>query len=55
MNPEASAFDVKGIPAKFLIDANSKMRFTATGFQYDQDEAFVLEIQQIIEIAKEEK
>lgn len=55
MNPVASAFDVKGIPAKFVIDANSKIRFTATGFSYDQDEASVLELQQMIEIAKEEK
>ncbi len=54
-NPVAAAFDVKGIPAKFVIDANSKIRFTATGFSYDQDEASVLELQQMIEIAKEAK
>nr|WP_068891266.1 redoxin domain-containing protein [Pedobacter panaciterrae] len=54
-NPAAAAFEVKGIPAKFVIDANSKIRFTATGFSYDQDEASVLELQQMIEIAKEAK
>lgn len=32
----ASAYQIKGIPAKVVIDKNGKLRFTTTGYQSDQ-------------------
>ncbi|WP_442591811.1 redoxin domain-containing protein [Pedobacter sp. AW31-3R] len=39
MNPAVSAFGVKGIPAKFIIDGKGHIRFKVTGFSGGQDAA----------------
>lgn len=47
-------FNIKGIPAKFIIDGSGKIRFKLTGFN-GSDEAAVEEISAMIEIAKQKK
>lgn len=50
-SPAAAAFDVKGIPAKFIIDGNGKVRFKVSGFE-GKDEAVAEEVVQMVEMAR---
>ncbi len=50
-NPAVSSFGVRGIPAKFVIDGNSKIRFKMTGFA-GGNEAAVAELSAMIEMSK---
>lgn len=50
-NPAASAFDVKGIPAKFVIDGKGKTRFKLIGFS-GGDDAAVAELSTMIDLVK---
>ncbi|TKC57173.1 TlpA family protein disulfide reductase [Pedobacter hiemivivus] len=50
-NPAVSAFDVKGIPAKFVIDGKGKTRFKITGFS-GGDDAAVAELSSMIDLIK---
>lgn len=50
-NPAVTAFGVKGIPAKFVIDGNGKIRFKMMGFS-GGDSAAVAELSSMIEISK---
>lgn len=54
INPAVSAFGVKGIPAKFVIDGNGNIRFKVTGFS-GGDDAAVSELSAMIETARSEK
>lgn len=51
VNKAVSAFGVKGIPAKFVIDKEGNIRFKLTGFSGSNEEA-VAELSQMIEMAK---
>lgn len=51
INPAVSAFGVKGIPAKFIIDGNGKIRFKASGMLWP-DEAAVKELSTVIELSR---
>ncbi|WP_163411543.1 TlpA family protein disulfide reductase [Flavobacterium ajazii] len=48
----ASAYKVKGIPAKFVIDGKGDIRFSTSGFSQDADKA-VEELSAMIEFAKQ--
>jgi thiol-disulfide isomerase/thioredoxin len=48
--PAVTAFGVKGIPAKFVIDGNGKIRFKKTGFD-GADDAAVAEMGAMIDMA----
>jgi thiol-disulfide isomerase/thioredoxin len=50
-SPAADAFKVKGIPAKFIIDGNGRMRFKLEGFSGSQ-EAAAEEVVQMVEMAR---
>jgi thiol-disulfide isomerase/thioredoxin len=50
-NPAVSSFGVKGIPAKFIIDGNGKIRFKASGLVWP-DEAAVKELSVVIEMSR---
>jgi thiol-disulfide isomerase/thioredoxin len=50
-NPAVSAFDVKGIPAKFVIDGEGKIRFKTSGFG-GTNEAAVNELSAMIELSR---
>jgi thiol-disulfide isomerase/thioredoxin len=52
-NPAVSAFDVKGIPAKFVIDGKGNIRFKTSGFG-GTNEAAVNELSTMIELSKKE-
>lgn len=54
VNKAVSAFGVKGIPAKFVIDKEGNIRFKLTGFSGSNEEA-VAELSQMIEMAKAAK
>lgn len=47
----ADAFKVSGIPAKFIIDGNGKVRFKVSGFE-GKNEAAAEEVVQMVEIAR---
>ena len=47
----ANAYNVKGIPAKFVIDGNGNIRFKMTGFSGGNDAA-VEELSEMIEMAR---
>lgn len=47
----ADAFKVTGIPAKFVIDGNGKVRFNVSGFS-GTDEAAAEELAQMVEMAR---
>lgn len=47
----ATAYKVEGIPAKFVIDGNGRIRFKLTGFS-GGDDAAVQELSTMIELAK---
>jgi len=49
--PAATAFKVKGIPAKFIIDGKGRIRFKLEGFS-GTDEAAAEEVVQMIEITR---
>ncbi len=49
-NPAVSAFGVKGIPAKFVVDGKGNIRFKMMGFS-GGDDAAVAELSAMIEIA----
>lgn len=50
-NPAVSSFGVKGIPAKFVIDGNGKIRFKASGLVWP-DEAAVKELSAVVELSR---
>lgn len=50
-SPAADAFKVKGIPAKFIIDGNGRVRFKLEGFEGSQ-EAAAEEVVQMVEMAR---
>ncbi|MFD2556686.1 TlpA disulfide reductase family protein [Sphingobacterium tabacisoli] len=50
-SPAADAFKVDGIPAKFIIDGNGRVRFTAAGFS-GKAEAVAEEVVQMVEMAR---
>lgn len=50
-NPAVSAFDVKGIPAKFVIDGEGNIRFKTSGFG-GTNEAAVNELSAMIELSR---
>lgn len=52
-NEAVTAFGVKGIPAKFIIDGNGKTRFKMMGFS-GGDDAAVAELSAMIEMAKKQ-
>lgn len=49
--PAVSAFGVKGIPAKFVIDGNGKIRFKVEGFE-GKAEAAAEEVAQMVEMTR---
>ncbi|WP_316817630.1 redoxin domain-containing protein [Pedobacter nyackensis] len=49
--PAATLFKVKGIPAKFIIDGNGRVRFSLEGFE-GKDEAVAEEVVQMVEMAR---
>ena len=50
-SPAADAFKVDGIPAKFIIDGDGKIRFKAAGFS-GKAEAVAEEVVQMVEMAR---
>lgn len=50
-NPVVTAFKVRGIPAKFVIDGKGQIRFKVAGFS-GGDDAAVAELSAMIEMAK---
>lgn len=50
-NPAVSSFDVKGIPAKFVIDPAGNVRFKTSGFG-GTNEALVAELSAMIELSR---
>jgi thiol-disulfide isomerase/thioredoxin len=52
-SPAADAFGIDGIPAKFIIDGNGKIRFKVSGFE-GKDEAAAEEVVQMIELARKD-
>ncbi|WP_083252142.1 TlpA disulfide reductase family protein [Pedobacter steynii] len=50
-SPAADSFKVKGIPAKFIIDGNGRIRFNIEGFE-GKAEAAAEEVSQMIELAR---
>lgn len=50
-NPAVSSFGVSGIPAKFVIDGNGKIRFKTSGF-LSPNEAAVKELSAMIELSR---
>jgi thiol-disulfide isomerase/thioredoxin len=50
-NPAVSSFGVNGIPAKFIIDGNGKIRFKTSGFVWP-NEAAVKELSAMIELSR---
>ena len=50
-NPAVTAFKVRGIPAKFVIDGDGNTRFKLTGFS-GGDDAAVAEVSAMIDLAK---
>jgi thiol-disulfide isomerase/thioredoxin len=50
-NPAVTAFGVKGIPAKFVIDGNGKIRFKKVGFD-GADDAAVAELGAMIDMVR---
>ncbi|MFA4867980.1 MAG: TlpA disulfide reductase family protein [Pedobacter sp.] len=50
-NPAVSAFDVKGIPAKFVIDGEGNIRFKTSGFG-GTNETAVNELSAMIELSR---
>ncbi|QKJ32593.1 TlpA family protein disulfide reductase [Mucilaginibacter mali] len=51
-NNAAVGYKLKGIPAKFIIDKNGKIRFNSLGGGAGGNDAFVEEISTMIELAK---
>lgn len=50
-NPAVSSFGVSGIPAKFVIDGNGKIRFKTSGFVWP-NEAAIKELSAMIELSR---
>lgn len=50
-NPAVSSFGVKGIPAKFIIDGDGRIRFKASGLVWP-DEAAVKELSAMVEMSR---
>ncbi len=50
-SPAADAFKIGGIPAKFIIDGNGRIRFKVEGFE-GTDEAVAEEVVQMVEMAR---
>jgi peroxiredoxin len=50
-NDVVGQFGVEGIPAKFILDGNGRIRFSSTGFNPDED-AMVQELTMMIELAR---
>ncbi|MNL73995.1 hypothetical protein D3C87_1995400 [compost metagenome] len=53
-SPAVSAFGVKGIPAKFIIDGNGKIRFKVEGFE-GKAEAAAEEVAQMVEMTRKNR
>lgn len=51
VNPAVTAFGARGIPAKFVIDGNGRIRFKVTGSS-GGDDAIVSELSAMIDISK---
>lgn len=51
-NPAALAFKINGIPNKFVIDGNGKIRFQLAGFGIGRDQAHADELSAMIEVAR---
>jgi hypothetical protein len=51
-NPAVSSFNVKGIPAKFVIDPQGNIRFETSGFG-GTNEALVAELSAMIELSRQ--
>lgn len=49
-NEVVEKFGVKGIPAKFILDKNGRIRFSSSGYNPDED-AMVAELTMMIELA----
>ncbi len=52
VNKAVTAFGVKGIPAKFVIDKKGNIRFEVSGFSGTDDDA-VIELSRMIELARQ--
>jgi hypothetical protein len=50
-NKVVTSYNVKGIPAKFVIDAKGNIRFKLTGFD-GSNEAAVAELSMMIDMAR---
>ncbi|EDM36506.1 hypothetical protein PBAL39_24600 [Pedobacter sp. BAL39] len=50
-SPAADAFKIDGIPAKFIIDGNGRIRFKVSGFS-GKNEAAAEEVVQMVEMAR---
>ncbi|MCD0489182.1 TlpA family protein disulfide reductase [Pedobacter sp. MC2016-14] len=50
--PAAKIFKIDGIPAKFIIDGNGRIRFSISGFE-GKDEAAAEEVVQMVELARQ--
>jgi thiol-disulfide isomerase/thioredoxin len=50
-SPAAQSFKVNGIPAKFVIDGNGRVRFSISGFK-GENEAAAEEVVQMVEMAR---
>jgi thiol-disulfide isomerase/thioredoxin len=50
-NPALEAFKIKGIPQKYVIDGNGRIRFSVSGFE-GKDEAAAEEVVQMVELAR---
>jgi thiol-disulfide isomerase/thioredoxin len=50
-NPALEAFKIKGIPQKYVIDGNGRIRFSISGFE-GKDEAAAEEVVQMVELAR---
>ena len=52
VNAVASGFKVNAIPAKFIIDGAGNIRFSSVGFKGGGSEAFLEEMDAMIELAR---
>ena len=53
VNPAVTAFGVRGIPSKFVIDGTGRIRFKSTGFS-GGDDAAIAELSAMIDISNKE-
>jgi thiol-disulfide isomerase/thioredoxin len=53
-NPLADAFEVTGIPAKYVIDKSGKIRFNIVGHMFMKDEKLAEELKAMIDLASQD-